>query len=73
MLRTTGITEAEDELDIGSYAPFNGVTENENDLGLGMQMENVVSSQHPGLRASLVAGEERPLTIVKEVARASVP
>ena len=56
-----------------SNAPFNGVTVDDDDLGLGVQMEDVMGDQHPGFCASFVTGEEPPVAVVKEVARTAVP
>ena len=54
-------------------APFNRVTVDDDDFGLGVEMEDVMGDQHPGFCASFVTGEEPPMFVVKKVVRAGVP
>ena len=54
-------------------APFNRVTVDDDDLGLGVEMEDVMGDQHPGFCTSFVTGDEPPMLVVKKVVRAAIP
>lgn len=49
------------------HPPVHGVPEDEDDLGLGVQVMNVAGYSDARLRAPLVAWYQRPVTIVEKI------